>query len=79
MIERLTAENADLQGKLTAAQTGLQEYKVKLRPFLEELQQHRQGVINLWRVCGQNVYLQPFALPSYAPIPDLGEGGDHDQ
>ena len=79
MIGRLTAENADLQGKLTAAEGALQEYKAALRPFLVELQNHRQGVINLSQVSGQQVYLQPFAPPTYAPIPDLEEGGDQDE
>lgn len=77
MIVRLTAENADLQGKLTAAEGALQEYKVKLRPFLEELKKHRGNMITLWQLRGQQIYMGQFDLPVYEAIPDLdSEGSD---
>ena len=77
-LAKKTVEMDALQGELAAAESALQGYKATIRPFLEELRQHRQSVINLWGVCGQNIYLHLFDLPVYEPIPDLDEGGNHE-
>lgn len=79
-LAKRTVEVDALQSQVAAVEAHLQEYKQTIRPFLEELKNHRLGVINLWGVCGQNIYLHRFDLPAYAPIPDLdSEGGNNEQ
>ena len=77
-VKRLITENAALQQQLAKTQADLIDYRAAAQPLWYELRNHRIFMTDLHQCIGERVYVAPFPLPEFAPIPGDGAKANGD-